>query len=241
MINIKTSLSIIARLASTLSLVLLLTAWVTPVEMDTDLGEPDSGFCFDGNPSLEVSTLCHSVNLSIGRVDRCDTNINAYFDDIPTQCHRRNLIWKLHSVDVLSQWNPELGIDANWRLPTIKELARLVDYGNAARVLSGELLMINMLADTSIDTSWLISSTYRDIVDETQPSNGSGNAQIFGIHMKTGEIAAFDTEGVYDLNGKLTGTSLKKCGSLNNSGVCSLSDASVYALLVRTQTVTELM
>ena len=41
----------------------------------------------------------------------------------------------------------------------------------------------------SLVNAWLISSTYRDIDGDA----ANGQAQIFGMNMGTGEIAAFDT------------------------------------------------
>jgi hypothetical protein len=165
-------------------------AWVTPVNMDAD--HEGSGGDFHRLSKTEGG---ETVNL-----DRCDTPDNIY-ESVPTQCHRRNLVWQLGSKnesDVampLAQWNPELGGDA-WRLPTIKELSRLVDYSGitaAGEALTGQPLIVNMFTKDNSgflsSSSWLISSTYRDIDGDAT----NGQAQIFGINMGTGEIAAFDT------------------------------------------------
>jgi hypothetical protein len=276
-------------------------AWVTPVNMDAD--HEGSGGDFHRLSKTEGG---ETVNL-----DRCDTPDNIY-ESVPTQCHRRNLVWQLGSKnesDVampLAQWNPELGGDA-WRLPTIKELSRLVDYSGitaAGEALTGQPLIVNMFTKDNSgflsSSSWLISSTYRDIDGDAT----NGQAQIFGINMGTGEIAAFDTvvssipavaeevsadayvfignasesrdagyefsrtetyqnnmqvvvteivtssidnndgTGTFTISGKEHTNkyplSLEKCTALDTNGVCTTSDVDVYALLVQTQTVSEL-
>lgn len=168
-------------------------AWVTPVNMDID---------HEGNGG-DFHRLTKTVGVETVNIDRCDTLIGGYGDEpAPSQCHRHNLVWQLGSKnesDVavpLAQWNPELGDDSDWRLPTIKELARLVDYSGitaAGGALTGQPLILNMFpteaAGFTPTDSWLISSTHRDIDgDDT-----NGQAQIFGINMGNGEIAAFDT------------------------------------------------
>lgn len=168
-------------------MVSLAEAWVTPVDMGAD---------HEGSGNNTITT-------SLGSFDRCDTVLDGYTGSIPTQCHRRNLVWQLGSKSgdpvaavPLAQWNPELGDDANWRLPTIKELSRLVDYSSvtgSGGALTGQPLIINMFpteaAGFTPSNAWLISSTYRDIDGDAV----NGQAQIFGINMGTGEIAAFDT------------------------------------------------
>jgi hypothetical protein len=174
-------------LASVLICVLpVAQSWVTPVNMDAD--HEGSGDAF------------HRLSKTVGEetvtVDRCDTLIDDYGGiPVPTQCHRRNLVWQLGSDVPLAQWNPELGGDA-WRLPTIKELSRLVDYSgitsDGEEALTGQPLILNMFSGAfnfQVDNAWLISSTYRDIDGDAT----NGQAQIFGINMGTGEIAAFDT------------------------------------------------
>ncbi|GEM_PF-6027613 len=168
----------------------LAQAWVTPVNMDIDHEGDDSVF----------HRLSKVINAETVDLDRCDTDLANYTSGFPTQCHRRNLVWQLGSKSgdpvaavPLAQWDPELGGDANWRLPTIKELSRLVNYsGVASGVLSGEPLVLNMFSGVAsfvANDSWLISSTYRDVDGDAD----NGQAQIFGINMGTGEIAAFDT------------------------------------------------
>ncbi len=149
-------------------------AWVTPVDMDAD------------HTGLDAK---NTVNTTLGSTfDRCDTSLALYPGSGPAQCHRRNLIWRLDSSVELVQWNPELGEDADWRLPTIKELSRLVNYASND-ALAGQPLIQNMFTNFEFPISWLISSSHRDI--DGVPNNGE--AQIFGLNMGTGEIAAFDT------------------------------------------------
>lgn len=161
----------------------LAQAWVTPVDMDVE---------HEGSGNNTITT-------SLGEFDRCDTDLANYTSGFPTQCHRRNLVWQLGSKDgdniaqPLAQWNPELGGDDNWRLPTIKELSRLVNYSNVTGdvgALTGQPLIIKMFpSGLTPSNAWLISSTYRDIDGDA----ANGQAQIFGMNMGTGEIAAFDT------------------------------------------------
>jgi hypothetical protein len=276
-------------------------AWVTPVNMDADHEGSGDGFHRLSKTEGEDTVI----------LDRCDTLDNIY-ESVPTQCHRRNLVWQLGSKnesDVampLAQWNPELGGDA-WRLPTIKELSRLVDYSGITSdgkgALTGQPLIVNMFSGAfnfQVENAWLISSTYRDIDGDAT----NGQAQIFGINMGNGEIAAFDTvvssipavaeevsadayvfignasesrdagyefsrtetyqnnmqvvvteivtssidnndgTGTFTISGKEHTNkyplSLEKCTALDTNGVCTTSDVDVYALLVQTQTVSEL-
>jgi hypothetical protein len=276
-------------------------AWVTPVNMDAD-HEGSGG---------DFHRLSKTVGEETINVDRCDTSAGDYFSGVPTKCHRRNLVWQLGSKNesdvaiLLAQWNPELGGDT-WRLPTIKELSRLVDYSGITAdggALTGQRLIMNMfpteVAGFTPSNAWLISSTYRDIDGDAT----NGQAQIFGINMGTGEIAAFDTvvssiaageeevsgeeeftaeggaalamdyvfsiaefyvndekvvvtkivtssidnndgTGTFTISGKAHTNkyplSLEKCTALDTNGVCTTSDVDVYALLVQTQTVSEL-
>ncbi len=151
-------------------------AWVPPVDMDVD------------HTGLDAK---NTVNTTLGSFDRCDTSLGDYPGSKPAQCHRRNLIWKLDSSAELVHWYPELGEDADWRLPTIKELSRLVNYASND-ALVGQPLILNMFTAVGgfvANSTWLISSSHRDI--DGVPNNGQ--AQIFGLNMGTGEIAAFDT------------------------------------------------
>jgi hypothetical protein len=161
----------------------LAQAWVTPVDMNAD---------HEGSGNNTITT-------SLGELDRCDTVLDGYTGSIPSQCHRRNLVWQLGSKDggnvaqPLAQWDPELGGEANWRLPTIKELSRLVDYSSYSKgkeALTDQPLILKMFpSGLTPSNAWLISSTYRDIDGDA----ANGQAQIFGINMGTGEIATFDT------------------------------------------------
>lgn len=188
-LNVSIKIKQTALVAALICSLPLAHSWVTPVNMSVD---------HEGSGSRK------SVTTSLGNFDRCDTVLVGYSatDPAPTQCHRQNLIWQLGSknatsgvAETLSHWNPELGGDANWRLPTIKELSRLVDYSSYSKgkeALNDQPLILNMFAEVTLFTpsnSWLISSTYRDI--DGDPNNGQ--AQIFGMNMGTGEIATFDT------------------------------------------------
>jgi hypothetical protein len=155
-------------------------AWVTPVDMDAD-HEGDSG----GTHSVAITGIP-----SVPNVERCDTA--TLESTLSTPCHRRNLIWQLGSGEKQAYWNPELGGDSNWRLPTIKELARLVNYSSGKnKALDEQPLILKMFSrlEITLEDSWLISSTHRDI--DGDPNNGE--AQIFGLNMGSGEISAFDT------------------------------------------------
>ena len=158
----------------------IVLAWVTPVNLATENGD-DTGR--------------HEHIISGTEYDRCDTDVNVeYFTDpVPPSCHRSNLVWSLGSSDDLVQWNPKIGA-TGWRLPTIKELGRLMNYASAS-TLSAEQVILSWFEILELKDSWLISSTYRDIDGQGDPNvdGGKGNAQIFGINMGNGEIAAFDT------------------------------------------------
>jgi hypothetical protein len=70
-----------------------------------------------------------------------------------------------------------------------------VDYSGitaAGEALTGQPLILNMFSGAfnfQVENAWLISSTHRDIDGDAT----NGQAQIFGINMSNGEIAAFDT------------------------------------------------
>lgn len=171
--------SVVVLVISLMSQIVL--AWVTPVNLADDNG---------------ADTGRHEFSIAGTEYDRCDTVIADEYPDIksvPSICHRRNLVWSLGSEADLIQWNPTIGA-AGWRLPTIKELSRLMDYSSVS-ALSAEQVVLSWLKVSKLKEAWLISSSYRDIDGQGDPSidGGSGSAQVFGINMGTGEIAAFDT------------------------------------------------
>jgi len=242
MIAPKQYLNKIGVISALFLVVVSLSGWVTPVNMDEDhIGTGDGEPCSDGE--IPASGACNTLSLQgVGDVDRCDTLIDGLFNrGLPSVCHRRNLVWKLDSTNPLTEWDPDLDGDAEWRLPTIKELSRLMDYTTITAIGAGTL--IASIATNEVEenlTAWLISSTYRDI-DGKGESEGDQNSQVLGINMTTGEIAAFNTEGSRSPFGTVTGAALKQCTAIDSSGVCSTADAAVYALVVRVETVDELL
>lgn len=248
----------------------LLCAWVDPVDINADTeGSAVAEACADGALPFNNAEACNMVALSDGtKLDRCDTPLSAY--DInggrnpPAACHRWNLVWgAVSSGGALTKqddWQPNLN-ETGWRLPTIKELTRLINFGiTDANTLIESPTIKNWFTSDSFwsdenktafgegtKTVWLISSTYRDI-DGSDPETATGNAQIFAINIINGEIKTFEPglKTATDEEGAAFdgGSGLGLCISLTNTGACSgygsIAKNIVYALKVRAESVTKL-
>lgn len=248
---------LLPRMIATVCLLPLLCAWVDPVDLTAD---------------NEVSVTITEDNIS-GTPE--DTIVKSCTDSTALnsmQCHRWNLIWApIAAGDPLalaqqSDWEPSLPTDANgkdWRLPTIKELARLIDfnipdpYVKANTLLESPIIKNWFTQDNFLEanetaindgskTVWLISSTYRDIDGVTDTDSGdvlANQAQVFAINIINGIIKTFEP-GVENDNGiDPISYELKLCESLKNTGECNFSPSVeniVLALKVRTETVTKL-
>lgn len=268
----------LARMIATVCLLPLLCAWVDPVDLNEDISAEDTATCANG-----VSTDCNTATLSDNtKFDRCDTSVTTYTDVgevAPLACHRWNLIWApIGSGDPLaltqqSDWDPSLPNDANdkaWRLPTIKELTRLINFNIPvshvkANTLLESTVIKNWFLNSSIwddtfkseleaeadapnnKTVWLISSTYRDIDGVTDTNSGAvlaNQAQVFAINIINGEIKTFEPGYQVDNGDGTFSYSLRLCQSLMDTGACTYGDASsniIFALKVRTETVSELI
>lgn len=235
--NLKKSISRVLVLLCTLP---LLCAWVTPVDLDTDTNGTGS------------------VNISATNIDSCT------LDATPTMCHRWNLIWApVTAGDPLtltqqSDWAsnlPDTGSD-EWRLPTIKELTRIIAFGEKSHATLIESATIKnwFINDTFwtvnsaeleayTKTVWLISSTYRDIdgITDDLAGGAKGQAQVFAINIINGEIKTFEPGYKEDI----ADYELRLCDALNSTGGCTTygdkTVNKVFALKVRTQSVTDLM
>ena len=106
----------------------LLCAWVEPVDLNAD---NTSG---SGNNALILN-----INGDDASFDRCDTENAIYTDNalpIPSTCHRWNLVWDAVTTGAVgsevltpqTDWAPTF-LGDEWRLPTIKELTRLINFG----------------------------------------------------------------------------------------------------------------
>ena len=261
----------LSRMIATICVLPLLCAWVDPVDLQKDLSAEDTATCANG-----VSTGCNTATLAdTTKFDRCDTSVSTYTDDsedVPSACHRWNLIWapiaegNPLSLTQQSDWAPSLPNDENgkaWRLPTIKELARLINftvpvsYVNENTLLESEVIKNWFTTDaywdsnkTSINdgskTVWLISSAYRDIDGVTDTDTGAvlaNQAQVFAINIINGEIKTFEPGYEVDNGDGTFSYSLRLCQSLIDTGACTYGDAAsniIFALKVRTETVTKL-
>ncbi|MFY0642692.1 MAG: hypothetical protein JXR16_16700 [Bermanella sp.] len=247
----------LTRMIATVCLLPLLCAWVDPVNLTAD---------------NEVSVTITEDNIS-GTPE--DTIVKSCTDNTALnsmQCHRWNLIWAPIGVgDPLaltqqSDWVPSLPNDANdkaWRLPTIKELTRLINFNIPVSHVKANTLLESPIIknwftqdgflegnETAINdgskTAWLISSTYRDIDGVTDTPSGdvlANQAQVFAINIINGKIKTFEP-GVENDNGiDPISYELKLCESLKNTGECNFSQSVeniVFALKVRTKTISEL-
>jgi hypothetical protein len=256
----KPKITPLLKAAAIITLIPLLCAWVAPVNLNEDLAGSEN--CADG---ITTNALCNSLTLSnTEKVDRCDTAFTGYVP--PSTCHRWNLIWDAVTTgvvgsEVLTQqtdWIPSLS-DNDWRLPTIKELTRLINFGlksNETLVESTSIKnwFINDAnwpsagIDDDSKAVWLISSTFRDIdINEGDDvADAPGQAQIFAINIISGEIKTFEpgTAGVDDDG--LAITELKLCVSLKGDGTCNypldaVPENIIFSLKVRTQTVQDLI
>jgi hypothetical protein len=221
----------------------LLCAWVTPVVLSED--------------------NTNSITINDVVIKSCTDNT------ADTTCHRWNLIWESVNDGAITpaltkqiDWQPNIANDSNnneWRLPTIKELTRLINFGvkDNSTLIESPTIKNWFTSDANwpslgiADGSkavWLISSTFRDIdINEGDDvTDAPGQAQIFAINIINGEIKTFEpgTAGVDDE--ELAITELKLCVSLKGDGTCNypldaVPENIIFSLKVRTQTVQDLI
>jgi hypothetical protein len=223
----------------------LLCAWVSPVDLTADI---------NGTGSVSIS----------------GTDINSCtLDAAATTCHRWDLIWEsVNDGSALTQqsdWVSNVPNDAGgneWRLPTIKELTRLIAFGEkdtdtlieSATIknwFTGDDFFTNVDNQTDLGTGdktvWLISSSYRDIDENVgdDAAGAKGQAQVFAINIINGEIKTFEPGYKEDADGAPDGNELRLCDALNSTGGCTTygdtTVNNVFALKVRTQSVTDLL
>ncbi len=145
-------------------------AWIDPVDFDADLGDS--------------STLYNRFEISNGaKYHRCDTASTNYAGNEPSICHRWGLVFEYKNKP--TSWIPK--VDTNdYRLPTIKELVRLFDYTNG----NGLDYVVKSWLGTVSSTTWLVSSSYRDIDRNYDGGDDSEYAQVFALNALTGEVKA---------------------------------------------------
>jgi hypothetical protein len=171
-----------------------------------------------GDRKTITTTIGTSADVAI---PRCDADVVYILGELDEDdyCHRYGLIWAPvleGTPKVMAQqidWNPALTLEADdgFRLPTIKELIRLVDYdlSDGTRGFtdpliaywlqkkctdnSGDCRSQNVtLADgttTELKDGYLISSTYVNI----DGNDEGGFAQLLGIRIKDGKVAMFES------------------------------------------------
>ena len=213
----------------------LLLAWPAAIDLNADNGDSNS-----------VDDVYHLFPIGGEPYDRCDTSMDQYGTAFgekgrPDACHRWGLVWNTSLLSGIEnkqvEWTPSITKDANvtfdtthYRLPTIKELARLYDYTGSG--FAAHPVIYDKLTDHI--ANWLISSSYRDVdgrydsADQTRLTSGAtydDHLQVLAINIKTGEIRAFDP---YNLN-------LCK-GFIDTVGACDLDSTSTrnfHQLLVK--------
>lgn len=216
----------------------LLLAWPAAIDLNADNGDSNS-----------VDDVYHLFPIGGESYDRCDTSMDHYSVNDPNvsvrpdECHRWGLVWNATLLsgakNKQTQWTPAITLDSNvtfdtthYRLPTIKELARLYDYTGSG--FAAHPVIYDKLTDHI--ANWLISSSYRDVdgrynsEDQTRDVWGAtydDHLQVLAINIKTGEIRAFDP---FNLN-------LCK-GFISAVGACELDSTSTrnfHQLLVKIQ------
>lgn len=214
----------------------LLLAWPAAIDLNADNGDSNS-----------VDDVYHLFPISGESYDRCDTSMDHYGNAFgekgrPDACHRWGLVWNTTLLSGIknkqTKWTPAITADddvtfdaTDYRLPTIKELARLYDYTGSG--FAAHPVIYDKLTDHI--ANWLISSSYRDVdgrydsADQTWgislPSDD--HLQVLAININTGEIRAFDPYNLY----------LCK-GFISTVGACDLDSTSTrnfHQLLVEIQ------
>lgn len=233
----------VLRMIATASLLPLLCAWVDPVDISEDV---------NGTSSITIGG---------DTVESCTSSIVSS----APQCHRWNLVWApvvdsgTSQLTLQTDWAPHVESGADeWRLPTIKELTKLITFGekNTSTLIESATIKKWFTGSTfwtdnatnffnGTKTVWLISSSYRDIDDNIGDdiSGAKGQAQVFAINIINGKIKTFEPGYEVDNGDGTYSYSLRLCESLTNTGACIYEDAAsniVFALKVRTQTVMRL-
>lgn len=202
-----------------------LQAWPTPVDMDAD--------------NIGSNNTNNTYTTSDGTTyDRCDaSDYSGTSGGAPPDCHRWGLVFQYHSNP--SSWEPKIPSDDDgneYRLPTIKELVRLFDYtGDFSGADAGTGLddVIESWLPSVSTTTWLISSSYRDIDRNYDGSDDSEFAQVFALNVSTGEVKALKPDNLEICNSLKSGTG-SGSNSSNDRGRCasSTSGQTVYAIKV---------
>lgn len=212
--------------------------WPAAVDLNADNG--------DDNPAADNR---HIYTIDSTSYDRCDTQVAEYVTsgvgvaNPPVECHRWGLVWNTEATAIKqSLWTPSIVTDdeftvsdaTNYRLPTIKELARMFDYGGDG--FEANPVIYDKLSANDNVSNWLISSTYRDVdgrydfydhaTDGSALATGEvANFQVLAINIKTGEIKAFEP------------LDLTMCTSFSDAiGTCNTNTAmtrTFYQLLVK--------
>ncbi len=232
------------RILALLCTLPFLCAWVDPVDLSVDI---------NGTGAVEIEGIA---------MNSCAAVVAL----VPSRCHRWNLVWEpvinVNGLEEVIDWNPNIPADVNgkeWRLPTIKELTRLVDFGvkDTTTLLKSTTIKSWFTSDDFWSTAnqlsfgdgsktvWLISSTYRDIDENAGDSDegAKGKAQIFAINIINGEVKTFEP-GYKSLGQDQDPVNeLSLCSTLNRDGGCNYGNVpenTIFALKVRTKSVEDL-
>jgi hypothetical protein len=236
--NVKIHSQFLKRIIFTLCTLPLLCAWVDPVDLSVDQnGETD-------------------VQIGLDYVKSCKPAAAIGAE----QCHRWNLVWEpvkdANELEEQINWDTNLldnGSENEWRLPTIKELSKLINFGvkDTNTLIESAVIKDWFTGDQFWDDNsaglideseivWLISSSFRDI-DGVGDNSDSGYAQVFAINILTGEIKTFEPGAKLSGFGKR----LRLCEYLNIDGDCHYASEppnnTIFALKVRTELVEDLI
>jgi len=193
-----------------------LAEWPTALDWAEDNGDSDIN---RGIIEVEVRGAADT------KVPRCDAALEYELSltvvKEESYCHRYGLIWQpvlksSESTVIMDQqidWSPALTDenDSGFRLPTIKELIRLVDYdySDGTRGFTDTLIAYWLtskcagnggdctyqnvtLADgltSELKDGYLISSSYVNI----DGNDDDGFAQLLGVRIKDGKVAIFES------------------------------------------------
>jgi len=180
------------------------SAWVEPVDFNSDLGASDA-------------TNSYTIGGSTP-YPRCDSEKEV------SLCHRWGLIFEQNeqlkaSGETNKNWTTK--VDGNThRLPTIKELVRLYDYTGGGLDSTIDKWFTEFGGDRK--KTWIISSSYRDIDGNYDGTGTIQYLQIFALNVGTGEVKTFLRDG------------LALCESLTDTGSVGSCDATEATQIIHT-------
>lgn len=218
-----------------------LYAWLdNPADLYQDIvGDDSQGACAGSLASGYDLQVCHKVVLDSGsEYDRCDTPKQAYAP-FPANCHRWNLIWQYGEHELTKSW-PVINTE-NYRLPTYKELAKLIlNEQLDDSIIDLKESIVGSWVNVSGEDVWFISSSYAK-------GTGTCGNHIYGVNASTGLTGRFKLNEVEvddGAGGTTTETQWRQLLSTKlepTSCEYSTDEPNIHALTVNKSTVKELM